>query len=312
MLASSYVRRMPWFVLIWACALSAMGLAAIARGDELAGGGQLWSRQLEWILLSAWRCSPRRCHTIGCFGTSAIRFFGCLLLLGRRLSDATPQWGAALDSARAVRLSAVGADEARLHRGARRLPGSQQSYRELKGLLVPFVIALVPVGLILREPDLGTSLVFLPVLFSMLFAAGARCGIWSLIVLLAVPVLPLMWMGMSAEQKSRIVTLFVQRDGGPAPTGDGYHLHQSKQVLCARRRARQPIERHHARRSAGLSSARVPNRFCLLPGRRAVRIDRRRATTLAACIWCCSPPDCGSPPARANRLAACWPSASSR
>jgi cell division protein FtsW (lipid II flippase) len=37
---------------------------------------------------------------------------------------------------------------------------------------------------------------------------------------------------MSAEQKSRIVTLFVQRDGGPAPTGDGYHLHQSKQVLA--------------------------------------------------------------------------------
>jgi rod shape determining protein RodA len=51
-------------------------------------------------------------------------------------------------------------------------------------------------------------------------------------VLLAVPVLPMMWMGMSAEQKSRIVTLFVQRDGGPTPTGDGYHLHQSKQVIA--------------------------------------------------------------------------------
>ena len=37
---------------------------------------------------------------------------------------------------------------------------------------------------------------------------------------------------MSAEQKSRITTLFLQRDGGPTPTGDGYHLHQSKQVLA--------------------------------------------------------------------------------
>ncbi len=37
---------------------------------------------------------------------------------------------------------------------------------------------------------------------------------------------------MSAEQKSRVVTLFTQQDGGPAPRGDGYHLHQSKQVLA--------------------------------------------------------------------------------
>jgi rod shape determining protein RodA len=91
---------------------------------------------------------------------------------------------------------------------------------------------LVPMGLILREPDLGTSLIFLPVLFAMLFAAGARVRHLVFVVLLALPVLPLMWMGMSAEQKSRIVTLFVQHDGGPAPTGDGYHLHQSKQVLA--------------------------------------------------------------------------------
>jgi cell division protein FtsW (lipid II flippase) len=84
----------------------------------------------------------------------------------------------------------------------------------------------------LREPDLGTSLVFLPVLFAMLYAAGARVRHLMLVVLLSVPVLPLMWIGMSAEQKSRIVTLFVQHDGGTAPTGDGYHLHQSKQILA--------------------------------------------------------------------------------
>jgi cell division protein FtsW (lipid II flippase) len=29
-----------------------------------------------------------------------------------------------------------------------------------------------------------------------------------------------------------VVTLFTQQDGGPAPKGDGYHLHQSKQVLA--------------------------------------------------------------------------------
>jgi cell division protein FtsW (lipid II flippase) len=108
----------------------------------------------------------------------------------------------------------------------------RRNYRTLAGLLPPFVLTLVPVGLILREPDLGTSLVFIPVLFSMLFAAGARPRHLAFVVLLGVACLPLLWLGMSAEQKSRVVTLFVQRDGGPAPRGDGYHLHQSKQVLA--------------------------------------------------------------------------------
>ena len=37
---------------------------------------------------------------------------------------------------------------------------------------------------------------------------------------------------MSSEQKSRVVSLIVQNAGGPVPKGDGYHLHQSKQVLA--------------------------------------------------------------------------------
>ncbi|HEV8003339.1 MAG TPA: FtsW/RodA/SpoVE family cell cycle protein [Planctomycetaceae bacterium] len=233
MLASSYVRRMPWSIVLLACALSAMGLAAIARGDQLAGAGQLWSRHLEWTLLAA---GPLFAATLPHYRLlrhiAYPAFFGCLLLLAAVFLT-PPRNGAqrwiplgpiAFQPSELTKLAFIAALAAYLvHR---------QSYRQMQGLLVPFVIALIPVGLILREPDLGTSLVFLPVLFAMLFAAGARVRHLLLIVLLAVPVLPIMWTGMSAEQKSRIVTLFVQRDAGPAPTGDGYHLHQSKQVLA--------------------------------------------------------------------------------
>ena len=48
------------------------------------------------------------------------------------------------------------------------------SYRTLRGLIVPFVIMLVPVGLILKQPDLGTALLFAPTLLVMLVAAGAK------------------------------------------------------------------------------------------------------------------------------------------
>jgi rod shape determining protein RodA len=50
----------------------------------------------------------------------------------------------------------------------------RENYRTLRGLLVPFVIMLVPVVLILKEPDLGTALLFAPALFVVLVAAGAR------------------------------------------------------------------------------------------------------------------------------------------
>ncbi|MEE9126095.1 MAG: FtsW/RodA/SpoVE family cell cycle protein, partial [Planctomycetota bacterium] len=45
--------------------------------------------------------------------------------------------------------------------------------RALEGLLVPILITAVPAVLIMRQPDLGSSLVLWPVLLSMCYAAGA-------------------------------------------------------------------------------------------------------------------------------------------
>ena len=50
----------------------------------------------------------------------------------------------------------------------------RKNYRRLRGLAIPFALTLAPMGLILVEPDLGTSLLLPPTLFVMLFAAGAR------------------------------------------------------------------------------------------------------------------------------------------
>lgn len=50
----------------------------------------------------------------------------------------------------------------------------RRSYRTLGGLVVPFAIMFLPVVLILRQPDLGTALLFGPTLLVMLIAAGAK------------------------------------------------------------------------------------------------------------------------------------------
>lgn len=45
--------------------------------------------------------------------------------------------------------------------------------RTLDGLVIPIAITAIPVILVLRQPDLGSSLVFWPVLLAMCYAAGA-------------------------------------------------------------------------------------------------------------------------------------------
>lgn len=50
----------------------------------------------------------------------------------------------------------------------------RDSFRRIIGWFVPFLLMAVPLALILKQPDLGTALIFPPALFAMLIAAGAR------------------------------------------------------------------------------------------------------------------------------------------
>ena len=86
----------------------------------------------------------------------------------------------------------------------------RKNYRRLAGLIGPFLLTLIPMFLILPEPDLGTVLLLLPVLFVMLFAAGARMLHFSGILLLALCALPLVWNRMHAYQRSRVSAVLMQ------------------------------------------------------------------------------------------------------
>jgi len=109
----------------------------------------------------------------------------------------------------------------------------RDSYRTLRGLLVPFGLMFVPVLLILKEPDLGTALIFVPALFVMLVAAGARLAhMASLVglVLLAMVVnvaiiytLPDSMQVLKPHQRQRIVAMVERVRGDDAHVQDiGY------------------------------------------------------------------------------------------
>ncbi len=229
----AYLTRMPWLVPICAVGLMAIGLSGILRGDELASAGEYAPRQLVWMLLGVPAMFAAALFPHRQLKPWSYPFFAvCLVLL-----VAVYFFPARNYSHRWIPLGFADLQPSELAKLAYILTLSRyliyrRNYRRLTGLIAPFVITAVPVVLILREPDLGTSLLFFPVLFAMLFAAGARFRHLASVGLLGVLLLPALWSIMSAEQRSRITAVFTQVDGGPAPKGDGYHLHQSKQVLA--------------------------------------------------------------------------------
>jgi len=80
----------------------------------------------------------------------------------------------------------------------------RKNYRTLGGLLAPFAMALVPTALVLYQPDLGTAMLFLPVLFLMLFAAGARAKHLLTIVAMGLAMVPIFYSSMHGYQRMRI------------------------------------------------------------------------------------------------------------
>ena len=83
----------------------------------------------------------------------------------------------------------------------------------------------VPFLLVLKQPDLGTSLVFLAIFFGMVFAAGIRLRILFAIFGLGLAALPVLWHFLKDYQKMRIMVFM---DPNVDPLGAGYHIIQSK------------------------------------------------------------------------------------
>ena len=91
--------------------------------------------------------------------------------------------------------------------------------------IVSFILILIPVVLIAKQPDLGTSLLVATAGFSVLFIAGLS---WRYIISLLVLVsgsAPVLWHFMHDYQRQRVLTFL---DPEQDPLGAGYHIIQSK------------------------------------------------------------------------------------
>jgi len=90
--------------------------------------------------------------------------------------------------------------------------------------LVAAVLA-APFVLIVKQPDLGTALVLLPVLVCLLVGAGVRVRLLGGLALAGVAVMPFVWLVLKDYQRER---LLVYMDPYRDPLGTAYNVIQAK------------------------------------------------------------------------------------
>jgi len=103
-------------------------------------------------------------------------------------------------------------------------PPMKGGYR-LKQIIFPFLLILLPMGLIVTQPDLGTGLVVGAIGVAMLLFVGLRWQILAGMLIIAMVSAYPAWQKLHSYQKQRILVLF---DSSLDPKGSGYHIAQSK------------------------------------------------------------------------------------
>jgi rod shape determining protein RodA len=92
-------------------------------------------------------------------------------------------------------------------------------------LIIPVLIIMAPAVLVLRQPDLGTTILLALTGLSVLFLAGVSLKYFLAGLAILAASFPVVWARLQLYQKDRILTFFdPERD----PLGSGYHIIQSK------------------------------------------------------------------------------------
>jgi rod shape determining protein RodA len=188
-------------------------LYSAGQTDTPTNAAGAWTRQLVWVGAAsvagflAFQTSPRILEWI----TPGV-YVGALGLLALTLVIGT---GAGTAAGTTSWLTVAGvrigqpAEIAKLATVlflARYLSSLREPPDSLRGLIPACMIAGVPMLLVLKQPDLGSAIVFGGILFAMLFWAGVRPG---LLLLLASPAVSLFLAANTALWAGWMVLLFV-------------------------------------------------------------------------------------------------------
>jgi rod shape determining protein RodA len=194
----SRARQLDKALAVSVAALALYGLATLysaGQTDVPTFVATIWQRQLVWLGLGfvvavlTFRTSPRMLEWATPFAYGITLFLLLLTLFigtGAGTAAGSKSW-IAIGGHRFGQPAEL-AKLATILMLARWLATLREPPSTMRDLIIPGIIAGFPCLLVLRQPDLGSAIVFIAILFLMLFWAGTKP---SLLVLLASPVIGL-------------------------------------------------------------------------------------------------------------------------
>ncbi len=95
-------------------------------------------------------------------------------------------------------------------------------------MIVPLLLIFIPSILVLKQPDLGTTILLVIIGISIMFVVGVRLWYFAAAFGVLVVSCPIAWGFLRSYQKKRILTFLNPEQD---PLGSGYHILQSKIAL---------------------------------------------------------------------------------
>ncbi|MEI6564721.1 MAG: rod shape-determining protein RodA [bacterium] len=246
------LRRMNWVMLLVIISLIIVGVCFIYSATSMREDSttDLYVKQIKWAVVglvcyfgtTLW--DYRRLRDVSwLFYVMAVILLVAVLFFGTRIYGAK-RW---------LMFMGVGVQPSEIGKlavillGACLLSPAAEKYGRLPSMWWLFLLAGVPMLLVMKEPDLGSALVYLPVVMAMLFVAGARAkplvmlvasGVLAVVLVLAAVALPER-LGMTPDHQEaffRTIRLSdYQRDRievflhpGKDPMGTGWNKRQSE------------------------------------------------------------------------------------
>ena len=205
--------RIDWWVVLLAAAIATVGVAFVHSASVGTDDEGLARRQVVFLAASLVAASlaivipyARFCraswglYALAIAGLVGVLMFGSVINGARRWIQ-IPGAGFLLQPSEFAKLGVVLALAAWFR--FRDRAGSWD------GVVVPVLITAIPALLVFREPDLGSSLVFWPILLAVCYAAGAPARSLTTLVIVGVIVLVAAWFTVLHDyQRARIDVWF--------------------------------------------------------------------------------------------------------
>jgi rod shape determining protein RodA len=222
------IRDVDWPLLIVTLVLCGLGVLQIYSATTDTKWQDAWWKQIIWIgsgMLLMWIAASLDYHAL--LGRVPYLYGGAVGLLlvtaviGNKVFGST-RWihiaGFTLQTSEFVKIVLILAV-------AKYLSDMKAQTLEWKDLAKLGALVGIPMLLVMKEPDLGTSLTYIPVLVCGVLIAGLR---WKYLLIIAsalIVILPIGYHFLKPYQKDRLVSfIYPDRD----PKGTGFQVIQSK------------------------------------------------------------------------------------